>query len=234
MIMTSFLPCRTLDKRGDMMMGVHNFEMESKPMAKVDFDASAGSSHTADADDSCRSGCHAAASGRRAAGCLKVQTQRDSLARISSSSGPSVALELDPISEQKQVHFDTVEFREYPRILGDNPYTSSGPPIGIGWRYCPEDTVTVDLDLYESGVEGSRRSKQELAIPADVRVDMLREAGYSRMEINAAVKTAREVKKRRGTALKNQKFDPVLERVETVKCGVKRMIPRRRSSCDRQ
>ncbi|KAL7535228.1 hypothetical protein ACHAWF_005097 [Thalassiosira exigua] len=134
--------------------------------------------------------------------------------------------ELHPTSEQKLVNFDTIEFREYPCVLGDNPSTSAGPPISIGCRYCAEDTVTVDLVYYERGVQG-RRSKRELAIPANVRVDILRGAGYSRSEIYAAAESI--CKQRRGSGLNNQKFDPLLEKIETVKSGVKPIVPRRRS-----
>ncbi|KAL7549919.1 hypothetical protein ACHAWF_013172 [Thalassiosira exigua] len=198
-----------------------------KPVSGFDFDASAATCRTADADESGRMGCHAV--GRLAGGCMKVQTQRDSLARIASGSTDAL-LELRPMPKRKEVKFHEVEIREYPRILGDNPSTSSGPPIGIGWRYRPEDAVVVDLDLYERRAEGTRRTKADLIIPADVRVDMLREVGYSRCEISGAVRTARKAKERRRSALNNPKFDSLLEGIETVKCGVKGMISRRRPS----
>ena len=57
---------------------------------------------------------------------------------------------------------------------------------------------------------------------ADVRAEMLREAGYSMREITAAISTARKDKERRNVSIKHQKFDPFLEKVE----GVKRMLPR--------
>lgn len=68
---------------------------------------------------------------------------------------------------------------------------------------------------------------------ADVRKEMLREAGYSMREITTAISTARKDKERRHVSIQNQKFDPFLEKVE----GVKRMLPRtssfsRRSSED--
>ena len=111
--------------------------------------------------------------------------------------------------------------------MSDNP-SSAGPPIGIGWRYNPKDTIILDLDIYECECEGNRRIKKEFIIPPYVREDMLREAGYSRNEIALAVKRARKDKGRRSASLRQQKFDPILERVEAVKIGIKRIIPRKR------
>mmetsp|Transcript_34497 Transcript_34497/g.83484 ORF Transcript_34497/g.83484 Transcript_34497/m.83484 type:complete len:236 (+) Transcript_34497:38-745(+) len=203
-----------------------------KQKAAHDFDTSCCSHKTFDADISYRSGCPA---DRLIKGCLKVQTQRDSLSRISNrtntSVGSSQLFELDPIREQTHVRFDIVEFREYPRALSDNPSTSSGPPIGIGWRYDPNDTIVLDLDSYECDRVDNRRTKRELAIPANIREDMLREAGYSRNEITKVVRQARKDKERRHVSFHQQKFDPILERVEIVKHGVRRIIPRGAMMC---
>lgn len=163
--------------------------------------------------------------GRTLKGCLKVETQRDSLSRISHS--PSRERVLVTVTEgdaestsDKVVGFDSVEFREYPRVLSDNPSTSSGPPIGLGWRYDPKETILLDLDSYEACREDTRRTKRELAIPSYFRENMLREAGYSRSEIKAAMKTATKVKQKRRSSIEHQKFDPLVERIETVKKSV--------------
>ena len=167
--------------------------------------------------------------GRQLKSCLKVQTQRDSLTRILQMKLPSYT---PTIMETHDVRFDVVEFREYHRILGDNPSTTSGPPIGISWIYDPKETIVVDLDLYECDREGSRRNKRDLAIPPDVREEMLREVGYSRNEIANAVRRARKEKNQRSASIQQQKFDPILERVDTVKHGVTRMLLRRLASSD--
>ena len=109
--------------------------------------------------------------GRQLKSCMKVASQRDSLARIARTSRPedidiSSSRCLQPVLEPKQIRFGNVEFREYTRRLSDNPSTSSGPPIGIGWDFNPEDTISIDLEVYEDDREGSRRTKRELAIPA--------------------------------------------------------------------
>ena len=88
-----------------------------------------------------------------------------------------------------EVLFDSVEIREYHHVLSDNP-TSSGGPIGIGWRYDTKDTIRFDLAEYERCRKGLRRTRKELVILKDVREDMLRNAGYSRREIVLAVQLA--------------------------------------------
>ena len=139
---------------------------------KVDFDASGRSGGTIDADlsdrtwidDTARSarvvGDRSGLEGRHLKGCLKVKTQYESLARI-----PLLRLRLEP-SVDRTVRFSTVEVRQYGRVLSNNPSTSCGPPIGIDWTYDPDETLLVDLDIYEREQECRRRRNRELIIPA--------------------------------------------------------------------
>ncbi|KAL7529518.1 hypothetical protein ACHAXR_003010 [Thalassiosira sp. AJA248-18] len=163
--------------------------------------------------------------GRHLKSCLKVRTQRDSLARISQLVLPYTPTIME--TTNKGVRFDLVEFREYRRALSDNP-TSSGPPIGIDWGYDPKDTIILDLDMYETDRDGYRRHKKELAIPSSFREEMLIDAGYSRYDIRLATRRARKDKERRNASFHQQKFDPLLERLESVKYGAKRMISTKR------
>lgn len=153
--------------------------------------------------------------------CLKVRTQCDSLLRTS-----PIELQTTQAATQASkvtVRFDAVEFREYQRELSDNP-AFSGPPIGIGWSYDPNENIMVDLEQYECEREGWRRTRRELIIPAPIRVAMLKEAGYSRSEIAIAAKTAQKVTRKRMATLKQQRFEPVLEMAERVKCGISHRI----------
>ena len=52
-------------------------------------------------------------------------------------------------SPGKTVAFARVEIRYYERILGDNPSCTAGPPMSIGWRYDPSQTVVFGVDEYE-------------------------------------------------------------------------------------
>lgn len=196
--------------------------------------------------------------GRRS--CMKVRTQRESLSKIEgaeqqrlyaserstqrqrslASSNPGIAAKLPRPSSiqalsavsEKSVHFSNIQFKEYTRILSDNPSTS-GPPIGLGWRFY--EPVTIDLDHYESTRDGSsdgqssRRCKSELSIPAELRQDMLREVGYSRKEITAAIRQARKDRENRTVSYHQQKYDPLFERMDIVKKGFRKVIMRKNS-----
>ena len=164
--------------------------------------------------------------------CLKVPTQRESLARMDSGV-KTVRVhspELHPVSENI-VRFESVEFRQYVRVLSDNPSTSSGPPIGLGWEFIPEDTIKMDVDLYERGCEDLRlrRSRDELVIPRHLRETMLREAGYSRSDIVNAIRGVKKDKVRRNVSFHNQKYEPIVERVESVRYCVKGLNIRRKA-----
>lgn len=159
---------------------------------------------------------------------LKAKTQLDSLAIIAPSSELLPVPERTP--ERKLVNFATVEFREYARTLSDNPSTSSGAPIGIGWRYDPKDTTTVDL--YERSRDGIRRDKGQLLIPRDLRERMLREAGFSSREILAAIREVQMVKKQRSVSLQQHKFDALIEMVESATRFVRPFTSKRRLQID--
>lgn len=118
----------------------------------------------------------------------------------------------------RHVSFNAVEIREYNRILSDNPATSSGPPIGIGWIFLPEDTIILDVDTYESFRDSDgRRCKRELVMPSVVRQEMLREEGYSREEIAKVCRETRKIRERRNISFHHMKYDPIAERVETFR-----------------
>lgn len=135
--------------------------------------------------------------------CLTIKTQHDSLT-----------------SNAKNVSFDTVEFRFYSIILGDNPSVSTGPPICMGHNYNPNDTINLTVDSYEAyKVENGRKS--ELAIASYVREEILLEAGYSRFEIRSAAAKAKKDKERIAASSRQRKFEPILIKVDRVRCYIK-------------
>ena len=143
-------------------------------------------------------------------GCLKVQTQRESLAMIMPTPPSSAPQTTDKATV---VLPDSVEIRQYHRALSDNPSTSSGAPIGIGWRYDSEDTIRFDIDEYERCREGLRRTKKEMVIPPDVREEMLREAGYSHREIFLAMQVAKKERAKRAASIRPKRVQNVMMRI---------------------
>lgn len=158
----------------------------------------------------------------RRRGCLAVRTQRESLNGAPRLGSP-------PPRRGDAVRFGEVEVRSYPLVLCDNPSTSSGPPVGIGWRHDPARTVRSGVDELEARREaaGSRRGAgaEELKIPSSERERMLVGAGYSRHEIRSAAEKARRDKLRRKESTRLlERYGGMLEKMETVESFLKRGV----------
>jgi hypothetical protein len=129
---------------------------------------------------------------------MKVKTQKESLASTKKASRTT----------RENVRFSTLEIFDHPIILGDNPSTSCGPPLMIDWECI--GSFQLSVDEYEAS-RGPRRVKQTLVVPRYVREEWLREAGYARSELEAAVQSvlkarhSREANARKGVA--GQKMD---------------------------
>jgi hypothetical protein len=87
---------------------------------------------------------------------------------------------------KRSVSFDKVSIRYYERILSINPSCTSGPPLGLGWRFARERHY--QIDGFELHRMRSRRDKTGLVLPRQVRERMLLELGYDRMEVAKAVR----------------------------------------------
>lgn len=89
----------------------------------------------------------------------------------------------------RQVVFDSIEIREYERIVGDNPSCTRGPPISIGWSYYVLQRC--DVEYYETSVRPPPRSKKEFHLAADQRTQMLmKEWQYPEEELQKARREA--------------------------------------------
>ena len=95
-----------------------------------------------------------------------------------------------------RVNFNTIEIQEYPIIAGDNPSVSTGVPLTIDWT--PLGKNAYDFEEYEQAVEGVRRTcRAEIRIPASRRMEVLRQLGVSRGEIQDIVKEVNMARKQR-------------------------------------
>ncbi|KAL7484952.1 hypothetical protein ACHAW6_010551 [Cyclotella cf. meneghiniana] len=130
-------------------------------------------------------------------------------------------------SRLRNVSFSSLEIRSYNLTLGDAP-TSKGPAISLDWEYDPQSTV-VQIDDYENERRSTRRSKHEMLMPPSYRQYLLmREAGFTRGEIQRAVDQARRLAKERERTRRNLALQPVEEVLETAKKKFGRLV--RRSS----
>lgn len=172
--------------------------------------------------DTIQSSCYSAS--QHHTGCLRIKSK----STLSNHSLPQ---------KTGKVRFDKVEIRLYPIILSDNPSTSSGPPISLGWSYDPNDTVISDVDSYEFTQDepGVRRTRMQLIIPPGVREESMLETGYSPQEIKSAARQVEKDKQRRYKSLRKQQIESfILTKAESAKNGFKnRFATRRRSEGSR-
>ena len=146
------------------------------------------------------------------------------------SSIKSIDSNNDNQSLKRNVSFTSLEIRSYNVTLGDAP-TSHGPPVSLDWDYHPEPEV-IEIDSYEHHREHERRSRNEMLMPASHRKYLLmREAGFTRSEIQRAVEDARLIVKGRERTRKNLRLMPVEEAWEGTKRKFGKLV--RRNSRDK-
>lgn len=164
--------------------------------------------------------------------CLAVKTQAESLMRQSlyssrhdapvSESTRQEAFRRSSTSSSSLISFDKVQIRSYDIIITDNPSTSCGPPVGLGWTHSDTEEC-YDIDNYEDS-RGPPRSKDELTMPSSVRYEMLRLAGCSR---NSLQKASAQVKEQRAKRKKSLQSYRRKERVESFASAIKSIIASR-------
>lgn len=145
--------------------------------------------------------------------------RRSSIKNSSSSSNLQLDKKKTAPSMKRNVSFSNLEIRSYNVTLGDAA-CSSGAPITLDWDYDPSTTQHLPIDQYESyrHFEAPRRSKAEMLMPASHRQYLLmREAGFSRGDIQKAIEEARRVAKNRVQTRKNLKYMPMEEALESTK-----------------
>jgi len=143
------------------------------------------------------------------------QTDEESLSSLPmTSSIDDLDVRVPPSRETGRVGFSSVEFKEYPVSLGDNPAVSRGIPITIGWEPC--GTYEFDVDNYEDN-RPPRRMKTQLKMDSLHRLRLLKRMGYSQEEIKARVEQVDIVKRRRHRTARLSHYGRVSEILERVK-----------------
>lgn len=109
----------------------------------------------------------------------------------------------------KTVSFDSIQLNEHHVILGDNPSVTSGPPLTIAWesQACYHSSV----DDYELS-RPSRRTKERMIIPRNVREEWLRKSGYARSDMEEAQCNLQKMKRQRAVSAKRGILSKMLEK----------------------
>jgi hypothetical protein len=139
----------------------------------------------------------------------------------------------------KTVSFSTVHVREYERILCDNPATSAGLSVGIGWQFV--DVVTTnhdDEDDNDANVSSAAtmtvddwelrqkrgRSQSELLLSRREREIIVRQWGCTDREITAMKRELNKCRAQRRQTVNNLGAQKVEEAVESVRSKVKSLL----------
>lgn len=135
------------------------------------------------------------------------------------------------LKRQSSVRFSTVQIREYPIEIGDNPSGDSGPPITIGWDHTREMEVSVDhneaygYNADEQSIASDnkriKRNIHSLHLSHLKRMCKLHHSGYSSKEIGAATKAANHERKKREDTLKSLKNEKLNEYKEAVQRAIR-------------
>jgi hypothetical protein len=120
-----------------------------------------------------------------------------------------------------KVSFHVVQVRYYERILALNPSVSSGPPVGIGWRFNKGGQMTVDEWELQ---RGETRSAVACILPRHVREKMLKEWLFTPKDIADGVRSVMKAKNQRRTTISNLNAAGVEEAAEKVSRRVKGLL----------
>jgi len=124
----------------------------------------------------------------------------------------------------KGVQFGVCEIREFPVTLGDNPGGNRGPPLTLSWDHY--GTVSMPVEEFESQ-RPPRRTGSQMNLPRSVREDMLRNAGFSRGEIQAGSKEVNKSRVQRRRTKELLHLTVLQELTEKLSRGTSNAIFRR-------
>jgi hypothetical protein len=98
---------------------------------------------------------------------------------------------------KRTVSFGKLETREYSIALSDHPSCSYGPPISLGWDFCDKESMTLD-DYEYTRTPYRRKNMHDMILSYNVRrYLLLKRAGYTPEELEAAMNEVDRVKRER-------------------------------------
>ena len=116
------------------------------------------------------------------------------------------------MDDDLSVSFSTIEVREFPVIIGDNPSCAMGPPLSIDWD--PDCELSIDIEEFEHYRNGQghdccrRRTGEELRLDPDQRKYMALNAGSSNHDIANAVRQVGRDRRARRRSIHNNLSKP--------------------------
>merc|ERR1712238_553380 len=100
--------------------------------------------------------------------------------------------------KKKVVRFSTVNIREYNVCLGDNPSVARGAPISLDWQYGEEIShVFGDYEQQQQQQQAPERTTTEFKRTSLERIQLLKQIGYSRKEIQNATHRVQKIRQQR-------------------------------------
>lgn len=115
------------------------------------------------------------------------------------------ALDNNVPSRKVSASFSTIQIRQYPITLGNNPGGAQGPPITLGWKHDDEKTIFISLDEYEKE-RPPRRNESELYMPEYLRRWRLLDKGISMKEMQKAASDAEYTRRQRKKTIEESKL----------------------------
>lgn len=152
--------------------------------------------------------------------------------RVASNLISSAPANFPSVKYGKRVSFSTLHIRTYETILSDNPSCSSGPSVGLGWRYDPYH-YTATVDEYEAaqaqlyGIPPGRTYEcrpEDLVLQRFEREAILLNTGFSRQDLAESVRSTNKVKNKRRQTVHNLPVAFVEERLEALTKCLKRWV----------
>lgn len=119
-----------------------------------------------------------------------------------------------PEKKVTSVSFSSLQIREYPIRVGDNPSIMTGTPLTIDWVHV--NVINCGIDEYESG-KPPPRTMVELRIPGKCRYQILKNQGFSQEEIRRGTRAANICRSQRTRTQDTMQLAPLQESLEKVK-----------------
>jgi len=155
---------------------------------------------------------------------VQTQAQREAPRAQEEAEWEEEAIRESVPSSSGRVSFSYVQVRYYERILEINPSVTSGPAIGIGWRF--RKGRKYEVDEWEVQRESFGRHGSELILPRPLRERILYDVGYDEKQIAQAIRVIRKAKERRKVTVHNLSngADAIEATVESASRRIKSLL----------